>query len=174
MKMVQVTSEAKASPIMTALTRMSADMNIDHGDNSRSPAAADFVGLPSPGGAALASEEKAADGAGACAAGAACAGTASGGDGAGACCAAGAAFCCADDGDASDSTASADITAQAARKGEVFIIRSSTESDCDACIRQVEALAECRERPRRSRTGHEATPPAAGVRRSVARAAETL
>ena len=35
MKMVQVTSEAKASPIMTAFTRMSADRNIDHGDNSR-------------------------------------------------------------------------------------------------------------------------------------------
>ena len=35
MKMVQVTSEAKASPIMTAFTMMSADRNIDHGDNSR-------------------------------------------------------------------------------------------------------------------------------------------
>ena len=34
MKIVQVTSEAKARPIITALTTMSADMNIDHGDNS--------------------------------------------------------------------------------------------------------------------------------------------
>ena len=34
-KMVQVTSEAKARPIITAFTMMSADMNIDHGDNSR-------------------------------------------------------------------------------------------------------------------------------------------
>ena len=34
MKIVQVTSEAKASPIMTALTSTSADMNIDHGDKS--------------------------------------------------------------------------------------------------------------------------------------------
>ena len=34
MKMVQVTSEAKARPIMTALTSTSADLNIDHGDNS--------------------------------------------------------------------------------------------------------------------------------------------
>ena len=35
MKIVQVTSEAKASPIITALTTMSADLNIVHGDNSR-------------------------------------------------------------------------------------------------------------------------------------------
>jgi hypothetical protein len=35
MKIVQVTSEAKASPIMTALTTTSADRNIDHGENSR-------------------------------------------------------------------------------------------------------------------------------------------
>ena len=34
MKMVQVTSEAKARPIMTPFTTTSADMNIDHGDNS--------------------------------------------------------------------------------------------------------------------------------------------
>ena len=33
-KMVQVTSEAKARPIITILTRISADKNIDHGDNS--------------------------------------------------------------------------------------------------------------------------------------------
>ena len=35
MKIVQVMSEAKASPIITAFTTTSADMNIDHGDNSR-------------------------------------------------------------------------------------------------------------------------------------------
>ena len=49
--MVQVTSEANASPIMTALTMMSADMNIDHGDNSCSAAIVDFSALavlPSP------------------------------------------------------------------------------------------------------------------------------
>ncbi|GGI22668.1 hypothetical protein GCM10010987_20550 [Bradyrhizobium guangdongense] len=34
MKTVQVTSEAKASPIITAFTMMSADMNITQGDNS--------------------------------------------------------------------------------------------------------------------------------------------
>jgi len=34
MKIVQVTSEANARPIITNLTRMSADRNIDHGDNS--------------------------------------------------------------------------------------------------------------------------------------------
>jgi hypothetical protein len=46
MKMVQVTSEAKASPTITALTRISADMNIDHGDSSCSAAAVDFSDLP--------------------------------------------------------------------------------------------------------------------------------
>src|ERR1700733_1367753 len=45
MKMVQVTSEANASPIITALTRISADMNIDHGDSSCSAVAVDFSGL---------------------------------------------------------------------------------------------------------------------------------
>jgi hypothetical protein len=43
--MVQVTSEAKASPIITALTRISADRNIDHGDNSRGTDMVDFSGL---------------------------------------------------------------------------------------------------------------------------------
>src|ERR1700758_4445608 len=42
MKMVQVTSEANASPIMTALTMMSADRNIDHGDRSCGTAIVDF------------------------------------------------------------------------------------------------------------------------------------
>ena len=45
MKTVQVTSEAKARPIMTALTMMSADRNIDHGDNSCSAATVDFSAL---------------------------------------------------------------------------------------------------------------------------------
>ena len=35
MKMVHVTSEAKARPTITACTTMSADLNIDHGENSR-------------------------------------------------------------------------------------------------------------------------------------------
>ena len=39
MNTVQVTTDAKASPIMTACTTMSAFMNIDHGDNSCSVAA---------------------------------------------------------------------------------------------------------------------------------------
>ena len=52
MKMVQVTSEAKASPINTALTRISADMNSDHGDSSRSAVAVDFSDLPLSAGAA--------------------------------------------------------------------------------------------------------------------------
>jgi hypothetical protein len=45
MKIVQVTSEANASPIITALTSTSADRNIDHGDNSRSAAVVDFSDL---------------------------------------------------------------------------------------------------------------------------------
>src|SRR6202012_1384715 len=45
MNTVQVTSEANARPIITALTMMSADMNIDHGDNSCSAATVDFNDL---------------------------------------------------------------------------------------------------------------------------------
>src|ERR1700694_907625 len=93
MKMVHVTSEAKASPIMTALTRMSADRNIDQGDNSRSAAAVDFSGLlPPSAGVAVASEAAGAgtdgttaDGPGACGIGPACEGIAVGCDGAGTC-----------------------------------------------------------------------------------------
>ena len=56
MKMVHVTSEAKARPIITALTRTSAARNIDHGDNSRSAAAVDFSDLlPLSAGAAVGS-----------------------------------------------------------------------------------------------------------------------
>jgi hypothetical protein len=42
MKMVQVTSEAKASPIITAFTMTSADMNITQGDSSFITGAVDF------------------------------------------------------------------------------------------------------------------------------------
>src|SRR6266851_4019873 len=103
MKMVQVTSEAKARPIMTAFTSTSADLNIDHGDNSRSSAAAAFNSLLSrSAGAAVASE------AGEAAAGAAAAvgaeDAAGDWDAAGASTTAGAdgaIFCCADEGAAS-------------------------------------------------------------------------
>src|SRR5271156_2941291 len=81
MKTVQVTSEANARPIMTALTMTSADRNIDHGDNSCSAATVDFSGdLPSAGGtdaSEAAGAGIAADGAGA--AGAACTGATVGG-----------------------------------------------------------------------------------------------
>src|SRR5712672_883692 len=53
MKMVQVTSEAKARPIITALTMTSADMNIDHGDNSRIAMLVDFGAAPSVGATAV-------------------------------------------------------------------------------------------------------------------------
>ncbi len=110
MKMVHVTSEAKASPIITALTRISADRNIDQGDSSRSVDAAGFSArLPPSAEGAVASG----------AAGAGTEGTAAGGAGAGdtvcagfvgdGCCAD--SGCCADDGEASDSIASAAITA---------------------------------------------------------------
>ena len=42
MNMVQVTSEAKASPIITALTMTSADRNIDQGERSCGTGAAGF------------------------------------------------------------------------------------------------------------------------------------
>src|SRR6202140_2732823 len=123
MKMVHVTSEAKARPIMTALTKISADTNIDQGDNSRSATVVDFSDLLPSAEVAVASEAAgvaagwaATDGAAACAGGA-CAGSAGGRDcdSAGGCCGAGGVFCCADDGDASDSIASAKITPLAAR-----------------------------------------------------------
>ena len=44
MKIVHVTSEANARPIITAFTRISADRNIDHGDNSRSATVVGLVG----------------------------------------------------------------------------------------------------------------------------------
>ena len=57
MKIVQVTSDAKASPIMTALTSTSADMNIDHGDKSWSWAAAALSSLSRSPGVAVASAD---------------------------------------------------------------------------------------------------------------------
>src|ERR1700735_1707007 len=68
MKMVHVTSEAKARPIITALTRTSAARNIDHGDNSRSGTVVDFSDLLS-GGVVAASSVDAAAGDGAATAG---------------------------------------------------------------------------------------------------------
>src|ERR1700744_4818430 len=53
-KIVHVTSDAKARPIITALTRMSADRNIDHGDNSRGTDG-DFNDRPLSAGVAAAS-----------------------------------------------------------------------------------------------------------------------
>src|SRR5207302_3069587 len=141
MKMVQVTSEAKASPIMTALTSTSADLNIDHGDNSRSSAAAAFSNLPSrSGGAAVVSEGAA--GAAVAVGWAGCvawAGAAGACETAGACWTAegagGAAPCRADDGAASDSIASAEITANiiTRERDMFFILQPSSGSGCDRC-----------------------------------------
>src|ERR1700716_593880 len=134
MKMVQVTSEAKARPIITALTRISADRNIDQGDSSRSATVVDFSDRLASAGVALASEAAGAeadgmtgDDAGVCTGDAACAGIAGGCgcDSAGGC-GAGGVFCCADVGGASDSIANAKITPNAARKGDVYIFRPST------------------------------------------------
>src|SRR6478609_5906986 len=121
MKMVQVTSEAKARPIMTALTTTSADLNIVQGDNSLSSAVAAFSTLASrSAGVAAASEAAAGAAAGAC--------WAKGAGGA-----AGVAFCWADDGTASDSIASTETTATAVtRERDMFIIlRPSSGSGCD-------------------------------------------
>jgi len=90
-------------------------MNIDQGDSSRKPAAADFSNLEPSVVVAVASEAAgaatdAAPADGACAVGAAGGEIAAGCDAAGACCAIGAVTCCADDGDSGDSIASATIT----------------------------------------------------------------
>src|SRR5215212_3174941 len=126
MKMVQVTSDAKARPIMTALTTTSADLNIVHGDNSLSSAVAALSNLPSrSAGVAVASEG---------AAGAAAWGSAAGGcDTAGACwatgdVAAGAAPCWADDSAASAETTANVITRE---RDMFFILRPSSGSGCD-------------------------------------------
>src|SRR3954454_8530699 len=126
MKMVQVTSDAKARPIMTALTTTSADLNIVHGDNSLSSAVAAFSNLASRSAGVAAGSE-----------GAAAWGNAAGGcDRAGACWATGAAGvvpCWADSGAASDSIASAEITANVVTRERVmfFILRPSSGSGCD-------------------------------------------
>jgi hypothetical protein len=114
--MVHVTSEAKARPIMTALTMTSADRNIDQGDNSRGTTMVDFSGLLSPSAGAAVDVEAA--GAAVCVGGA---GTADGcdGDGVAACCGAGGVCCCAKD---DDDIASARITANVARNGDMFIL----------------------------------------------------
>src|SRR5262249_34416598 len=44
-QIVQVTTEAKASPTMTAFTTTSADMNMPQGDRSRGSAAAPMIGV---------------------------------------------------------------------------------------------------------------------------------
>jgi len=46
----------------------------------------------------------------------------------------------------SDSIASAKITANVARKGDVFILGPKSGSDCDVCIRSITAVARCRDR----------------------------
>src|SRR6267142_5184186 len=104
MKMVHVTSEAKARPTITALTTISADRNIDQGDNSRSATVVDLRNLlPASADVAVASEPPGvtADGEGACTGDAVWAGTACGCGTAGVCCDAGdvCCCCCADDGD---------------------------------------------------------------------------
>jgi hypothetical protein len=82
--MVQVMSEAKARPIITPFTTTSADMNIDHGDNSRGTAKVGFDGVFSTTAGAAAGTD------GAAAAGAAGWAAAGGATGAAGCIAAGA------------------------------------------------------------------------------------
>src|SRR5260370_34182029 len=138
MKTVHVTSDAKARPTITAFTVMSADMNIAHGDSSRSATVVDFNDLlPLSAGVAVAWDAKAAgadgttaDGAGACTVGAACAGIA-GGCGcasAGACGDAGAACCFADEGGARHSIAPAKNKPEIAPECDIFILRPRSGS----------------------------------------------
>ncbi|GLR86042.1 hypothetical protein GCM10007857_27530 [Bradyrhizobium iriomotense] len=128
MKTVQVTRDAKASPIITAFTMMSADMNITQGDSSfitGITGAVDFC-------ARLASADAASD------AGAAGAAVAAGATGDGAAVAAAgvagwdaaggvAVCCCAETGTARAITAIITVAAKLARKGVVFILRPSSE-----------------------------------------------
>src|SRR5690242_4854935 len=127
MKIVQVTSEAKARPIMTALTTTSADLNIVQGDNSLSSAVAAFNDLASrSAGVTVAS----AGAAGAAAWGSAAGDCAGAGwaDGAG-----GVAFCWAKDGAASCGIASAQTIANTVTRERdmFFILRPSSGSGCD-------------------------------------------
>ena len=135
MKMVQVTSDAKARPIMTALTTTSADLNIVHGDNSLSSAAAAFSNLPSRSAGVAAASAGAAGAAATAGWGSAAGGcdTAGAGWAAGADGAAGVVPCWADEGTASDSIASAEITANVVTRERdmFFILRPSSGSGCD-------------------------------------------
>ena len=139
MSTVQVTIEAKASPIITAFTMTSADMNITQGDNSfMAGAAADAVsgfadaGAMAAGDAVGAAGAVAVEAAGAGAAGAvvddaAGAGLAGAGramDGAGA---AGGVCVWAETGDASQAAASIKAAARLAWKDMIFILRPSSE-----------------------------------------------
>jgi hypothetical protein len=78
MNTVQVTSDAKARPIITAFTTMSAFRNIFQGDNSCSPVLVDFTSLPSPAAGAVGASIAAGVGAAAAGAGAACGAAADG------------------------------------------------------------------------------------------------
>src|SRR4029077_2833162 len=120
MKMVHVTSEANASPIITALTTMSADRNIDQGDSSRSATVVDFTER------LTLSEEAVAASAGAPATVAwdgamAGAGGSSDGGGTSACCGAGA--CCANEASAIESIAKAMERPRIARKRGALILQ---------------------------------------------------
>ena len=114
MKMVQVTSEAKARPIMTALTSTSAAINIDHDDISCGMAAVDFGALPSDASVLAGTGAEGTTAAGACD----CVRT-------GTCGAEGAAFCWACDSDGSDAIARAKLTTQTDRKEDIFILQPS-------------------------------------------------
>ena len=124
MKMVQVTSEAKASPIMTAFTSTSADWNIDHGDISPAPRQSvsaicsrrerrwrrpprvrmerSSTARPAPELPAVATAREA-----------------------------GEPQAGADTSDGSDAIARAKLTTQADRKGDIFILQPSRKQDCD-------------------------------------------
>src|ERR1700730_7050593 len=173
-KIVQVTSDAKARPIITALTRTSADRKIDHGDNSRSATLVDFSGLLSAAAVVASGAEvdaAAVEGARGCPTGAAGAGLAAVCDGVG-----WEAACWADRGCAgiSDITASAKAAAAAAPRKIVFIFRSSSRSYCNAGNRLVRAWRHARRviTTRRNR-GANAPVPAADISRLAERVAGT-
>ena len=130
MKMVQVTSEAKARPIMTALTTTSADLNIDHGDNSLQFGGARPSAVCLALGAASAAGVAGAAGGAGSAPGAGCAGRLRR---RGACWAATRrrcgrpCRCWADDGAASDSIASAEMHRKCRRARKRHVLHTSAQ-----------------------------------------------
>src|SRR3569833_692647 len=133
-RMVQVASDASASPTITALTRMSAFQNIVHGDNSCRPAVSDLAARPPPSTGASEGGAMVASGAplgAACATAASC-GLVFGAIGCAALCDVDKNTRSASNGDITDASANS-RTSVVLDQNIVFILQPSSGSDCDRC-----------------------------------------